>query len=167
MSKQLDWAALLNHGGSVMPQVLREYVDRSDQIFLAQDKSISSAQFESLALDISWESFAHMRFSLQAISAAMQRELCFALQNSAPIEDCFRIFKKLMTLGLSSPVEKARLTIVLLNHLEGRISPLELRQLVEAVQEELRTCRNGCNENLDVLETFKKGPSKEPDDENP
>jgi hypothetical protein len=154
MSEELDWLSLFNYGGVAVPQSMRQYVSRSDEIFIRQDVDAAFDQFADLTSDLSWDLLKYIRFSQMARSAITRRELMYALQTDQPVEYCYQLLQKLMLLGFDSPVDKARIIIVVLNHLESKLSALELRPLIEAVKAELNTCRIGCEENLRVLETF-------------
>jgi len=163
MSTNLDWLSVIKRQGPNTPAWYREFISKSDQVFSRKGTTTSIAEeFEALNSELSLTLYDFLFLSLRAHAAVLSRELVSALHSDQTLEHCFTLFENLSRAGFTSPVEKSRIVVILLQYLEGKLTPFELKPLVEAIANELETCRIGCEENLSVLQTFVKAHSDDP-----
>jgi hypothetical protein len=155
MNTNVDWLSAIR--GPDVPPSIRRTIHRADKAFLQKEGADVVAE-ELVALDeeISSDLYEYLRCSLGVHAGLLERQFVAAVQNDQTIEHCFTLFKKLSRVGFASPVHKSRIVIILLRYLEDRLTPLELRPLVEAMADELERLRVGCEENLSILRTFLK-----------
>ncbi len=157
MNTDIDWLSVIKRQGSDMPASLSRIISKSDQAFCREDDFDSIAE-ELLALDceVSLNVYEYLRIALEVHLGVMKRRLHLALQTDQTIEHCFKLFANLSRHGFESPAAKARMVVILLQYLQGKLTPDELRPLVEAMVDELEGFRVGCEENLSILRTFLK-----------
>lgn len=152
---KLDWLSVINRKGPDVPDWVRSIMSRTDEAY-CRKTGIDSvvADIENLDCEVSFRLYEQLQVALATHSGVLQREFIFALRNELPIDSCFRIFERISGAGFRSIVEKSQIVIVLLQYLENRLSPNELKPLVDAMRKELECCRIGCEENIEVLNTF-------------
>jgi hypothetical protein len=161
MSTNVDWLSVIQ--GPEVPASIRRIISKADEAF-SQGESTPSVpeELRSLEAEVSLNLYDYLRVSSGSHASLLQRRLVFALQNDKPVDQCFRVFENLSRVGFASPVEKATIVILVLRYLNAKLTPFELKPLVEAMVDELETCRVGCEENLSILNTFLKAPPDVP-----
>ena len=162
MSTSIDWLAVIKRRGPDVPDSIRSKISKADQAFCRRDNAASAPE-ELLNLDseMTLNLYEHLRVSIGAHAALLQRQFVFAVQSNQAPEHCFGLFENLSRAGFASTVEKARIIVILLQYLKDKLTPHELKPIVEAMADELESCRTGCEENLSALNTFMKA---DPDD---
>lgn len=154
MSTKVDWLSAIKRIGPDAPPVLRRIVSKADEVFSQGDTASSREELLTLDSQLSAYLYECYRVVLGAHTGLLQRQLLMSLQTGQPIEQCFALFEALSRAGWRCPVEKSRVVIVLLDHLENILPFSELKPLVEAMLDELEKCRLGCEENLGILRSF-------------
>jgi hypothetical protein len=162
-SSNVDWLSGIQQRQPVVPESICRIISESDKAFCRRDDTVSAAEdLRKLEVDVVGNLHESLRVSSRAHAAVLQRRLIFALDNDEPVNLCFGLFEALSRVGFESPVEKSRIVILLLQYLEIKLAPVQLKPLAKAMVEELETCRIGCEENLSILDKFLKAQPDDP-----
>lgn len=154
-----EWLNACTRLGPDVPSSLQEFIPRSDEILCKKNcREMIPEELETVNAAMSRELFRYLRVTLESRRALLQRQLNLvaALESNRPMGYCLELFRALGEVGFASPVEKARIIVVVLQYLEDKVPSNELQAIVSAMSVELDVCRTGSTENLEVLATFGK-----------
>lgn len=155
MNNNLDWLSLIEREWPLAPEWFIELRNQADQIFVRKANEDSKQKdLEQLANQLTSISLQQLRVTLGMQSAIIGRQFSLALESGAPPEEFFRLFEQLSRCGFDSPVAKARYVVILLIELEKSLPSAKMELLVASMKKQLEVCQIGCEENLQVLQTF-------------
>jgi hypothetical protein len=157
----VDWLSVVERREPAVPESILRIISEADKAFCRRDGT-AAEDLRKLEVDTVVNLHESLRSSSRAHAAVLQRRLVFALETDEPIHLCLEHFKALSDVGFDSPIEKSRIVILVLQYLESKGAPVQLRALAKAMAEELQTCRIGCEENLIALSRYLNAQSDDP-----